>query len=54
MSEGFFVQMVGTNILQVWVSLREKTKMAESKMADFNMTAIIKLVENERVCVRLN
>ena len=36
----------------VWVTVL--CKMAESKMADFNMTTIIKLVENEWVCVRLN
>ena len=43
---------------QVWVSLRGKTMMAESKMAkfkmaEFKMAAIIKLSENE-VWVRLN
>ena len=39
-------------ILQVWASLRGKTKMDESKMAKFKMAkfkmaAIIKLSENE-------
>ena len=52
MGEGFFVQMVGTQSWKVWVSLRGKTKMAESKMAkfkmaEFNMAANIKLSENE-------
>ena len=68
----FFVQMVGTNewvkffcanggnqFWQVWVSLRGKTKMADSKMvefkmAEFKMATIIKLSENEWVWVRLN
>ena len=58
MSEGFFVQMVGTNPGKC-VSLRGKTKMAESKMAKFKMAvfkmaAIIKLSENEWVWIRLN
>ena len=44
---------------QVWVSFREKTKMAESnkvefKLAEFKMAAIINLGENEWVWVRLN
>ena len=55
----FFVQMVGTQSWQVWVSLRGKTKVAENKMAkfkilEFKMAAIIKLSENEWVWVRLN
>ena len=67
MSEVFFVQMVGREVwvkfflctggiqsCQVWVSLRGKTKVAESKMAKFKMAAIIKLSENEWVWVRLN
>ena len=59
MSEVFFVQMVVINYRQVWVSFREKTKMAESnmmefKLAEFKMAAIIKLSENEWVWVRLN
>ena len=42
----------GNQSWQVWVSLRGKTKMAESKMAkfkmaEFKMAAIIKLSENE-------
>ena len=42
----------GNQSWQVWVSLRGKTKVAESKMAKFNMAefkmaAIIKLSENE-------
>ena len=58
-SEVFFVQMVWTNICKSEVSLRVKTKMAESKMAEINMVeykmaAIIKLSENEWVWVRLN
>ena len=32
---------------QVWESLRERTKMAESNMAEFKMVAIIKLSQNE-------
>ena len=44
---------------QVWVSLKRKTKMAESKMAEFKMAEfkipdIIKFNENEWVWVRLN
>ena len=68
----FFVQMVGREVWvnffcsnggnqswQVWVSLRGKTKMADSKMAkfkmaEFKMAAKIKLSENEWVWVRLN
>ena len=50
----FYVQMVGTESWQVWVSLRGNTKMAESKMAEFKMAAIIKLGKNEWVWVRLN
>ena len=42
----------GNQSWQVWVSLRGKTKVAESKMAkfkmaEFKMAAIIKLSENE-------
>ena len=42
----------GNQSWQVWVSLRGKTKMAESKMAkfkmaEFKMAAISKLSENE-------
>ena len=37
----------GNQSWQVWVSLREKTKVAESKMAEFKMVAIIKLSQNE-------
>ena len=44
----------GNQSWQVWVSLRGKTKMAESIMAEFKMAAIIKLGENEWVWVRLN
>ena len=49
----------GNQSWQVWVSLRGKTKMAESKMVKFKlseikMAAIIKLNENEWVWVRLN
>ena len=55
----FFVQMVETNLGKwEWV-LKEKTKMAEFKMAklkmaEFKMAAIIKLGENEWVWGRLN
>ena len=58
----FFVQMVvremwvssfcangGNHSWQVCVSLRGKTKMAESKMAKLKMSAIIKLSQNEWV-----
>ena len=44
----------GNQSWQVWVSLREKTKVAESKMAQFKMAAIIKLSQNDWVWVRLN
>ena len=55
----FFFGNGGNQSWQVWVSLRENTKMAESKMvkfklAEFKMAAIIKLGENEWVWVRLN
>ena len=55
----FFYANSGNQSWQVWVSLRGNTKMAESKMAkfmmaEFKMAAIIKLVENELVWVRLN
>ena len=48
----FFSANGGNQSWQVWVSLRGKTKMAESKMAkfkmkEFKMAAIIKLSENE-------
>ena len=47
-SEVFFVQMVLNQSWQVWVSLRGKTKVAESKMAEFKkMAAINKLSEIE-------
>ena len=54
-----FYANCGNQSLQVWVSLRGNTKMAESKMvelnmAEFKMAAIIKLSENEWVSVRLN
>ena len=62
----FFVQMVGREMWicffywngenqswQVWVSMRGKTKMVESKMAKLKKAAIIKLSENEWVWVRL-
>ena len=59
MSEVFLCANGGNQSLQVWVSLRGKIKMAESKMAtfkmvEFKMAAIIKLSENEWVWVRLN
>ena len=72
MSEVFLVQMVGgkcewrffcanggNQSWQVWVSLRRKTKVAESKMvkfkiAEFKMASIIKLSQNEWVRVELN
>ena len=44
----------GNRSWQVWVCLRGKTRMTESKMAEFKMTAIIKWSENEWVWVRLN
>ena len=43
----FFCANGGNQSWQVWVSLRGKTKVAESKMAKFKMPAIIKLSENE-------
>ena len=50
--KGFFCSNGGNQSWQVWVSLREKTKVAESKMAklkmaEIKMAAIIKLSENE-------
>ena len=55
----FFCANGGNQFWQVWVSLRGKTKVAESKMAkfmilEFKMAAIIKLSQNEWVWVRLN
>ena len=56
----FFLSANGGNqSWQVWMSLRGKTKMAESKMAKFKvaelkMATIIKLGENGWVWVRLN
>ena len=46
--------MVGSNIGKCEWVWEEKTKIAESKMAEFKMAAIIKLGENEWVWVRLN
>ena len=59
MSEVFFCANGGNQSLQVWVSFRVNTKMAESKMAKFmmvkfKMATFIKLGENEWVWVRLN
>ena len=51
MSEGFFCANGGNQSWQVWVRLRGKTKMAESKMVEFKMAAIIKLSQNEWVKV---
>ena len=50
----FFYANGGNQSWQLWVSLRGKTKMAESKlaklnMAEFKMAAIIKLSQNEWV-----
>ena len=50
----FFYANAGNQSWQLWVSLRGKTKMAESKMAklkmaEFKMAAIIKLSQNEWV-----
>ena len=55
----FFCANGGNQSWQVWVSLRGKTKMAESKMAKFKMAelkmaAITKLSNNEWVWGRLN
>ena len=55
----FFYANGGNQSWQVWVTLRENTKMVEFKMAkfkmaEFKMAAIIKLSENEWVWVRLN
>ena len=49
MSEGFFVQMVGTSLGKCEWLLRGKTKMAISDMVEFKMAAIIKLSQNELV-----
>ena len=55
----FFSANDGNQSWQVWVSLKENTKIDESKMAKFKMEefkipAIIKLNENEWVWVRVN
>ena len=55
----FFCGNDGNQSWQVWVSLRRKTKKAESKMiylnmAYFKMVVFTKLGENEWVWVRLN
>ena len=55
----FFCANGGNQSLQVWVTFRGHTMMAESKIAkfkkvEFKMAAIIKLSENEWVWVRLN
>ena len=55
----FFCANGGNQSWKVWVSLKENIKMAKSKptkfkMAELKMPAIIKLSENEWVCVRLN
>ena len=59
MSEVFFCANGGNQSWQVWVSLKENTKMAESKMVkfkieEFKIPAISRLNENEWVSVRLN
>ena len=54
MSEGFLCAHGGNQSWKVWVSLRGKTMMAESKLAEFKIAAIINLSENEWVWVRLN
>ena len=48
-SEVFFCANGGNQSWQVWVCLRGKTKMDESKMVEFKMAAIIKLSQNEWV-----
>ena len=48
-SEVFFCGKGGNQSWPVWVILRGKTKMAESKMAKFKKAAIIKLSQNEWV-----
>ena len=53
MSEVFFCANGGNQSWQMSVSLRGKTKIADSKMAEFKMAAIIKLSENEWVWVRV-
>ena len=58
MSE-IFCANVGNQPLQVWVSLRGITKMAESKranfmLAEFKMAAITKLSENEWLWMSLS
>ena len=45
--EWIFCGNGGNQSWQVWVSLRGKTKMAESKMAEFQMAAIMKLSQNQ-------
>ena len=45
----FFSANGGKKSWQVWVGLRGKTKIPESKMAKFKMAAIIKLSQNEWV-----
>ena len=50
----FFCANGGNHSWQVWVSMRGKTKMVESKMAKLKKAAIIKLSKNKWVWVRLN
>ena len=55
----FFCSRDGNQSWHVWVSLRENTtkadsKMAKFKIAEFKMVVIIKLSETEWVWVRLN
>ena len=46
-SEDFCGGNGGNQSVQMWVSFRGKTKMVESRMAEFKMAAIFKLSENE-------
>ena len=46
-SEDFCGGNGGNQSWQMWVSFRGKSKMAESRMAEFKMAAIFKLSENE-------
>ena len=54
MSEGFFCANGGNQSWQVWVSLRGKTKVAESKMVEFKMASWVRMNEFESDWISLS
>ena len=54
MSEGFFCANGGNQSWQVWVSLRGKTKVAESKMVEFKMASWVRINEFESDWISLS